>query len=121
MPVRRLIALAALAAGIAASPAWGEEATTYLSGVEDLPLMPGLVEIGGSTTAFDASSGRIVEAYAAGRVERRRVVDFYARALPALGWEEERASLFRRADETLEIDLFEAGDRLIVRFTLNPE
>jgi hypothetical protein len=121
MPVRRLLALAAIAAGLAAAPAWGEDATAYLSGVEDLPLMPGLAEIGGTTTVFDANSGRIVEAYAAGAVKREQVVEFYARTLPALGWQPEDASRFRREDELLQIDFLGGGDRLTVRFPLNPE
>jgi hypothetical protein len=121
MPVRRLLALAAVAGVLAAAPAWSEDATSYLSGVEDLPLMPGLAEIGGTTTVFDANSGRIVEAYAAGRVEREQVVEFYARTLPALGWRLEDGSRYRRDDETLQIDFLGGGDPLTVRFTLNPE
>ncbi len=120
MSLSRLIAMAAFALALAPPPARSEEPTAYLSGVEDLPLMPGLAEIGGSTTVFDASSGRIVEAFAAGPVERAQVIEFYARTLPALGWQAEPASRFRRDDETLQIDFLDGGERLTVRFTLNP-
>lgn len=119
--LRLRIAAAVLAAGLAGSPASGEEPITYLTGIEDLPLMPGLVEIGGATTVFDASSGRIVEAYAAGKVDRAAVADFYARTLPALGWRAEASSRFRRDDETLAIDFLDGGERLTVRFTINPD
>lgn len=121
MPLRHIIAVIALAAALAPASAWSEEATAYLSGVEDLPLMPGLVEIGGSTTVFDASSGRIVEAYAEGAVQRKQVLDFYARTLPALGWQAGPASRYQRNDESLRIDFLGGGDRLTVRFTLNPD
>jgi len=118
---RLRIAAALIAIGLAATPAWSQESATYLSGIEDLPLMPGLVEIGGASTIFDANSGRIVEAYAAGRVDRDDVMAFYARTLPALGWQAELPSRFRREGETLAIDFLDGGERLTVRFTINPQ
>src|SRR3972149_11446927 len=74
-------------APLAAAAAGGGPAAPggFVSGFEDLPLMPGLMQNTESATVFDTPSGRVVEAFPAGSVEARAVDAFYAETLPQLG------------------------------------
>ena len=66
------VLLATVALGLAAylsigiGPAW---ATEYFSAIADLPVADGLTEQKDKSTVFDAPLGRIVTAYATGKVE----------------------------------------------------
>lgn len=101
----------------------GDAGITFVSGVEDLPLMPGLAEVDETAMVFDTPSGRIVEAFASGKVSRDQVVRFYAATLPQLGWSSDGETLFRREGEILELH-FPAtpavAGQLTVRFALAP-
>jgi hypothetical protein len=103
------------------SPSRAEEASGFVAGLEDLPLMPGLAELSGSGFAFDTADGRIVEAYAAGDVAEDEVLRFYAETLPQLGWEQASPRGFRREGERLSIDFVKGGKPVTVHFSLAPE
>jgi hypothetical protein len=92
----------------------------FLSGFGDLPLMKGLAAVADSETVFDTPDGRIVEAYAAGRVSRERVESFYRKSLPQLGWRREKRNVYRREEERLTIEFKTRGETLTVRFMLAP-
>jgi hypothetical protein len=94
---------------------------SFVAGVEDLPLMPGLTELSGSGYAFGSSSGRIVEAYATGDVSQQQVLDFYSATLPQLGWEAATSHSYRRQGERLAIDFVKGSGPLTVHFTVTPE
>lgn len=110
------------------SPAYGAE--TFVSGVDDLPLMPGLAALPTQTVVFDAPGGRIVEAWADGTVSREAVLSFYDATLPQLGWTAAAPDLFRREGETLRLEFppdaaagaqpAAASGTLLVRFYLSP-
>ena len=126
MPIgkhRRLLFAALIAAltlaGLAA-PGPGAQAQDYIAEVEDLPLMPGLAEIEDAGVVFDKPDGRIVEAYAQGRVTREAVLAFYRQALPQLGWRAAGGAAFQREGEALSLDFLGGGGALVVRFTLVP-
>lgn len=113
-----VLALTPLAAAAAES--------TFLAGVEDLPLMPGLTEVAGAATVFDAPQGRIVESYASGTVAADDVSSFYAQTLPQLGWTaasptEPGQTVFRREGERLTIEITPGAAATTVRFTLAPQ
>jgi hypothetical protein len=125
-------AAALLAASFGVAPAaWAAGAGTeearagvFLSGFEDLPLMPGLSEVAGAGVVFDTPSGRIVEAYAEGSVTSAEVAAFYAGTLPQLGWRSMRAGEFRRENEVLRLEISAAdadAAPVTVRFYLSPE
>ena len=101
-------------------PAW---AVTYLSAIADLPLPDGLAEQTDKSTVFDAPMGRIVTAYASGKVAADDVRDFYDDALPPLGWEKTGEGSFRRKAEVLKIDVLggQGGSPVNVSFTLSAE
>lgn len=117
-----LVALSAAGPGRPASAADAD--ASFLAQVEDLPLAPGLAEGDGGFT-FDKPDGRIVEAYASGRVTGAEVMSFYREALPQLGWREVPArpgAVFLRGAERLTIETAQqAAGRLVVHFVLAPE
>lgn len=100
-------------------------AAAFLDGFEDLPLMPGLSQQADRTILFDSPYGRVVEAYAAGRITAADVVDFYHATLPQLGWRREAERVFRREGEVLRIDFPRpttgGAAVLVVRFEVSPD
>ena len=122
IPARALAAAVLLHAALGAVPTKAaEESTSYVAGIGDLPLMPGLAQVPDAGVVFDKPSGRIVEAYAEGAVARAEVAAFYAATLPQLGWRARQSNVFLREGERLSL-IFLGGDGdLIVRFTLEPD
>lgn len=92
----------------------------FVEGVEDLPLMPGLSNVEAAGLAFDTVEGRIVVAFASGRVTREAVIAFYADTLPQLGWKREQELRFRRDAENLTLEFSRNASGLTVRFSLSP-
>ncbi len=96
-------------------------ADAFVPGTEDVPLMPGLAPVAGSSVVFDKPEGRIVEAQAAGKVARAAVRGFYEASLPRLGWTAAGADAWRREGEVLRLDYREERGILTVGFTLSPQ
>ena len=96
-------------------------ADAFVPGTEDVPLMPGLAPVAGSSVVFDKPEGRIVEAQAAGKVTRAAVRAFYEASLPRLGWTGGSADAWRREGEVLRLDYREERGVLTVGFTLSPQ
>jgi hypothetical protein len=96
-------------------------ADAFIPGTEDVPLMPGLAVVAGSSVVFDKPEGRIVEAQAAGKVTRTAVRAFYEASLPRLGWTGSGADAWRREGEVLRLDYREERGVLTVGFTLSPQ
>ncbi len=72
--MQRVTRFALIAVLLAAAPA---VAGDFFALLEDVPVMPGLQPVEDAGIEFDAPSGRIVEAYAIGALERgavRRIV-----------------------------------------------
>jgi len=120
----RLAASLLLAAGLvlSAAPARasGAAPAAYVADIADLPLMAELSEVPDAGVVFDKPSGRIVEAFAHGRVEAARVRRFYRDTLPQLGWERTGRDTFAREEEVLRIDYLGKDGDLTVRYTLQP-
>ncbi len=96
-------ALLAVALLFPASPLRAQDKASFLSAIEDLPLMEGLAEDEGGVV-FDSAQGRIVEAYATGSVSEGAVRDFYDETLPQLGWKRLGEGRFRRENEILKVE-----------------
>ena len=92
----------------------------FVGGVEDLPLMPGLVEVPDARVVFDKPGGRIVEAFAVGRASAAAVREFYAQVLPQLGWRRLSGGGYGREDEVLTLDIGAEGDVVTIRFSISP-
>jgi len=113
--MKRLALTVALA--LAVSPA---HAADFVAGTEDVPLMPGLAAVPGTSLVFDKPEGRIVEAEARGALLRAKVQDFYAATLPQLGWSAAGDGRWQREGEVLRIDFGGRDGDLTVGFTLSP-
>lgn len=111
-----------VAALICATAAHAE--ARFFSGIDDLPLAPGLSEA--QSFQFDEAGGRITGATASGRATPAAVRAFYTETLPALGWSsspngESRDLVFLRGRERLTLSIVASGDgaslevRLLVR------
>ena len=97
-------------------------APKFVPGIDDLPLMPGLVLKSEAPVVFDTPGGRIVEVFASGTVPRVRVRSFYNETLPQLGWQPGGKSQFQRDKELLKIEISEEiKGRLVVRFSVVPK
>lgn len=94
---------------------------TFLSNLDDIPLMPGLAERKDLAVSFDKPEGRIVEAYAEGRLSAAAVSKFYASTLPQLGWRSQGNNRFAREGEELLINFTTAANKLTVQFSLSPK
>ncbi len=92
----------------------------FLSGFEDVPLMPGLTADEEAGLVFDSPAGRIVETYTFGEVAWTDVISFYTASLQSLGWRAEGEGRYIRESEELQIDRFGSDGALTVRFTLAP-
>lgn len=110
MRVRPLIA-AVVAAGLLSAaglatvfPSHAQEAPRFISVLDDLPLMEGLIEDVDSATVFDTARGRIVEVFATGALKQDRVLAFYDETLPQLGWRRVSPGVFRREGEALSLE-----------------
>lgn len=130
---RNLVFVLALAAAFVSAfvSAWApsaraQEQGAFLSVIEDIPLMPGLVEDQASAVVFDAAHGRLAETVAVGSSGRPGIAAFYAETLPALGWQADGETRWVREGEALTIEFEDvaagaksAGD-IAVRFYLSP-
>ena len=98
-----VITVAALLIGGMAENAHGQEAAGFISTIEDLPLMPGLIEEEGGMV-FDSARGRIVEVFATGWVSEGVVRGFYDETLPQLGGRRLGGGVFQRENEVLKLE-----------------
>ena len=89
---------------VSVSPLCAKEPPKFISAIDDLPLMEGLVEDAGSATVFETARGRIVEVFASGAMKRDRLLGFYEKTLPQLGWRRKALGLFKREGETLSLE-----------------
>jgi hypothetical protein len=81
-----------------------QEPSRFISAIDDLPLMDGLIEDLGSATVFETAGGRIVEVFASGEMEKGQLLAFYDKTLPQLGWHRKGSGLFQREGETLSLE-----------------
>ncbi|MCW2235636.1 hypothetical protein [Azospirillum canadense] len=120
-------------------PARASDSSRFVTGMGDVPVMPGLVPADEPPLVFDKPGGRIAQSVMAGRVDRKAVLAFYTQTMPQLGWkhapESKAASKaagtrFLRDGEELRLEFVEPGaapaqassraDVTTVRFSLMP-
>lgn len=97
-------------------------ATTFIEGLEDVPLMKGMTQIQKDSISFGNEESRFVEAYLTStRVGFKAVEKFYTTTLPQLGWTYQgkrgNALIFYRESEVIEI-VKEISQPLEVRITV---
>lgn len=96
-------------------------ADQFVSVIEDLPLVTGLVENESAAVTFETANGRIAEAEARGAAAADAVATFYQNVLPQLGWTAVVSGLYQRAGERLRIDIESDGaGGVVVRYSVSP-
>lgn len=96
-------------------------ADRFVSVIDDLPLMDGLIENENAAVTFETAGGRIAEAEARGGITPPAVRQFYANVLPQLGWAAQGADAYRREAERLHLDIRSDGDGgAVVGFSVSP-
>lgn len=96
-------------------PSGVQAADAFVEGIDDLPLMPGLVPVADQALVFDKPGGRIVQAVATGSLDASAIRSFYAETAPQLGWAAAGEGRFVRDGELLRIELVESGQPGLAR------
>ena len=121
---RIVLVLNMLAVALMLNCAKADAAGSFLSVVEDLPLMGGLAEVEGSALIFSTQQGRIVEVSAKSitgdRIGKEKVLAFYEHTLPQLGWSPAGPLKWVREGERLDLTVTVNGGKLLVQFSLTP-
>ena len=96
---------------------------SFVSNIEDLPLMTGLTEEKDSAILFESPSGRIAESIAVGKISKRAVYKFYKEVLPQFGWNTDSDKWFWREEEILYLRVLpinRANGKIRVHFKIVP-
>jgi len=83
-------------------------ADSFISGMEDIPIMNGFKQIQSDTVSFGNESSHFLEATLVGdSISYNDYRKYYIDTMPQLGWKLKKSSqlklVFSRGDETLEI------------------
>ena len=73
-----------------------------------------------SLILFDKIDGRYVSVEITGYYDKEKVLKFYKKILPNLGWKEKKSLTFNRNNETLEIISREEEDKTYIKFNIFP-
>ena len=93
----------------------------FFSVIEDLPVMPQLVEDTKAAMTFESSAGRIAEVEANGLASSDAIDAYYKQSLPQLGWLPQANGSYRRGNELLVIEVkVGLGGAVKVLFHLEP-
>jgi len=95
---------------------------SFIEGMEDIPLVPNLIQDKPDNFSFGNEETRIVEAYfKSEELTSGKVENFYLETLPQLGWmfngKSKNTLIFKRNQEELDI-ITESKNPLIIRITL---
>ena len=93
----------------------------FFSVIEDLPVMPQLVEDTDAAMTFESSAGRVAEVEANGLASSDAIDAYYKQSLPQLGWLPQANGSYRRGDELLAVVVKAGlGGAVKVHFHLGP-
>ena len=87
-----------------------DDASQFLSVIEDVPLMAGLTESVDDAMVFETGAGRVAETQASGPISPQDVASFYRQTLPQLGWTAEGPFSYLRAGERLRLEISQSLD-----------
>ena len=93
----------------------------FFSVIEDLPVMPQLVEDTDAAMTFESSAGRVAEVEANGLASSDAIDAYYKQSLPQLGWLPQANGSYRRGNELLAVVVKAGlGGAVKVLFHLGP-
>tara|TARA_B100000963_G_scaffold332947_1_gene324895 strand:- start:333 stop:701 length:369 start_codon:yes stop_codon:yes gene_type:complete len=96
------------------------QALKFISGLEDIPVYKKMEYVEDSLILFDKIDGRYVSVEITGDYEEDKVLKFYKKILPNLGWKEKKPLIFNRNNETLEIISKKEKGQVFVKFNIYP-
>jgi hypothetical protein len=110
-----------MSVGFAPSAKAQDEAFSFFQTINDVPVMPGLLELDEDAVIFDKAEGRIAKGSAVGKyVEIEDIHRFYAQTLPQLGWQQKNPGYYVRDDEYLKMSLKKNQSFNFVHFSVGP-
>ena len=115
---RRKLGIVSVFVGLALSVS--ATARSFFSQIEDLPIAPGMEEVGPAGLFFQSASGRIVVAVARGEEKISVIRRFYAKSLPPLGWHFVQTGIYRRNSEMLKIRFQQASGKVSIYLHIVP-
>ncbi|MCK5284708.1 MAG: hypothetical protein KAJ86_03885 [Alphaproteobacteria bacterium] len=94
----------------------------FFVSLQDIPLMPGLVELADQTLVFDKPEGRIIEvvSYIQG-ISFDEIMSYYESVLPQFGWIKTGEKFFVRGDELLQMCFENHEGQVFLRITVMPK
>ena len=93
---------------------------TFLRGIDDIPTYKNMVYVEESLVMFDKINGRFVSTEIIGKYNYSEVSKFYKNILPNLGWKLITQNLYKRGEESLELEYKLDGKKLRVLFNIFP-
>lgn len=108
-----------------AAPLRADSGLSFSAHIQDMPLMPGLVELEDQGLSFDKPQGRIAQSAALMRAGDEDLIRrFYAETLPQLGWAHDGGDSYRRNGEILRFSFESVGEgaeaETVLRFSVGP-
>ena len=95
-------------------------ALKFINELEDIPLYKKMEYVEDSLILFDKIDGRYISVEITGNYDEEKVLKFYKKILPNLGWKEKKSLIFNRNNETLEIISREEEDKTYIKFNIFP-
>ncbi len=97
---------------------------TFFAGNQDIPIMPGLIELQGRSFSYDKPEGEITEIVAEfNGIDVRQVLYYYDVTLPQFGWNkvvEAEGGHYYRKGENLEISFDEEEGQSLIKIMIHP-
>ncbi len=99
---------------------YSSKALKFINGLEDIPIYKKMEYVEDSLILFDKIDGRYVSVEITGDYDEEKVLKFYKKILPNLGWKEKKPLIFKRNNETLEIISKKEIDNVYIKFNIFP-
>ena len=96
-------------------------ASSFLVGLDDIPIYKEMKYVEDSLIMFDKIDGRFVSTEISGNYKKKDVEKFYNKALPNLGWKKIDKGQYQRENEQLELDYRKNDTLLRVIFSVSPK
>ena len=96
------------------------QALKFINGLEDIPVYKKMEYVEDSLILFDKIDGRYVSVEITGNYDEDKVLEFYKKILPNLGWKENKPLNFNRNNETLEIISKREKGKAYIKFNIFP-
>ncbi len=93
----------------------------FVEEIPDIPIPEGMEENKDLSVVYDTPEGRIADIYIDADAKNLKTVqDFYAEALPGLGWKKVTMYRYEREQETLEFEMSPNRQDMMLKLTLRP-